>query len=404
MPDLLFLCHRIPYPPNKGEKIRAYQIAKHLARTYTLHLGCFIDDAEDRAHEANLSEIAATVGCIRVHPALQRLTALRGLLTGASLSVLAFGHRAMSDWVEKTVARVRPVAAFAYSSAMAQYLPPRASAGLPVVMDFVDVDSDKWRQYAATARWPLSWIYAREARTLFAHDRAVARRAAASLFVSRQEADLFKRLCPEAAGTVFTVGNGIDCDLFDPSLDLPSPYTSTGPRLVFTGTMDYRPNVDAVVWFARDILPLIQRVHPNTVFAVVGANPASDVTALAALPGLVVTGRVIDVRPFIAHADVVVAPLRLARGIQNKVLEGMAMAKPVVTTPQGLEGIDAVPGRDLLVAETPAALAQSVLACLDPDLRNRLADAARRLMVERYSWSGQLEALTEIVGNAAARS
>ncbi|MDX2222421.1 MAG: TIGR03087 family PEP-CTERM/XrtA system glycosyltransferase [Rhodospirillaceae bacterium] len=405
MPDLLFLCHRIPYPPNKGEKIRAYQFIRHLAPHYTVHLGCFIDDVDDHAHEATLAGMVGSLACIRLGSWGRRLNALAGLAGGAPLSVAAFRNRVMSDWVRRTVSRIRPAAAFVYSSAMADYLLEPAYREMPIVMDFVDVDSDKWRQYAQTAAWPASWLYAREARALLAYDGRVARRAAASLFVSRDEAELFKRLCPDVAGKVHAVSNGIDCDYFDPARGGASPYPpGAGPVIVFTGTMDYRPNVDAVAWFARDCLPAIRKRHPNATFAVVGAKPSPEVTALASLAGVMVTGRVDDVRPYIAHANVVVAPLRLARGIQNKVLEGMAMAKPVVTTPQGLEGIEAIAGRDLWVADTAEAIVRSVLSVLaDPIIAARAA-GARRLMVERYSWAGQLAGLSGIVAAAAKKS
>jgi sugar transferase (PEP-CTERM/EpsH1 system associated) len=264
------------------------------------------------------------------------------------------------------------------------------------VMDFVDVDSDKWRQYAADARPPMRWIYAREASRLLAFDRRVAARADAAVFVSEAEAALFRRLAPEVAGKTFAVSNGIDCDYFSPAHSFSSPFAGPGPHLVFTGTMDYRPNIDAVVWFARDILPLVRRALPGATFTIVGAKPARDVLALGSISEVKVTGRVDDVRPFIRHADVIVAPLRLARGIQNKVLEGMAMARPVVTTPQGLEGIDARPGAELLVATTPAEFAATVETAIGPNA-HRLGEAARDLMIRSYAWSAQLAALDKLL-------
>jgi sugar transferase (PEP-CTERM/EpsH1 system associated) len=278
---------------------------------------------------------------------------------------------------------------------MAQFVMDRDLNGIPTVMDFVDVDSDKWRQYAKDARAPMNWVYARESGKLLTYDRAVAARVDASLLVSDAEAALFRKLVPDSAAKIHAVANGIDCDFFSPTHRFETPYT-TGPVFVFTGTMDYRPNVDAVVWFANEIFPALRARLPQAVFAVVGAKPSRDVAALASRPGVRVTGRVADVRPFLAHADVVVAPLRIARGIQNKILEGMAMAKPVVTTGQGLEGIDAVPGRHLLLADTPDAFAEKVMEALDPRA-SALGAAARQLMEASYSWTGRLAPLDRLL-------
>jgi glycosyltransferase involved in cell wall biosynthesis len=177
---------------------------------------------------------------------------------------------------------------------------------------------------------------------------------------------------------------------------MPNPFTGPGPHLVFTGTMDYRPNIDAAVWFTHDILPRVRVRMPNATFAVVGAKPSREVQALAATPGVIVTGKVPDVRPYLRHADVVVAPLRLARGIQNKVLEGMAMGRPVVTSPQGLEGIEAKPGHDLLVAATPDAFADAIMAAHTPS-GSRLGEAARALMVASYAWPSRLSVLDRLM-------
>lgn len=395
MQSLLFLCHRIPFPPDKGEKIRAFRILEHLSRRFRIHLGCFIDDPADWAHEAALSARYAEVKCIGMNRVSSRLKAGCGLLTGAPLTVASFANAAMGAWVTDLLSREKPAAVFLYSSGMAQFVMGRDLGGARLVMDFVDVDSDKWRQYAGTADFPMSWVYAREARKLLAYDRSVAARADANLLVSDAEAALFRRLAPESAAKIHAVANGIDCAFFSPEHKFQSPYTQ-GPVFAFTGTMDYRPNIDAVVWFANEIFPRLKAALPEAVFAIVGSKPAKEVTALAAKPGVMVTGRVADVRPYLAHADAVVAPLRIARGIQNKVLEGMAMAKPVVTTAQGLEGIDAVPGRDLLVADTAEAFVAAARQALLPESQG-LGAAARRLMEASYSWQGRLAPLDTLM-------
>jgi len=398
MRDLLFLSHRIPYPPNKGEKIRAFRFFERLAAEYRIHLGCFVDDPDDVRHESFLAQRVASSYFKHTTPAAMKAASVFGLLTGAPLSVAAFAHRDMKSWAADTIRRIRPAAAFVFSSAMAQYVVPAKTTDLRIVMDFVDVDSDKFRQYAGTAPWPLSAVYRREARTLLNHDRKVAEISDASIFVSEAEAEIFRKLAPESAHKTFAVSNGIDADFFAPRPDYLSPYAPGDRVLAFTGTMDYRPNVDAVVWFVGEILPLIRTRVPDVRFAIVGAKPAREVQALAGTPGVMVTGRVDDVRPFIAHAAAVVAPLRLARGIQNKVLEGMAMGKAVITTPQGLEGIDADDGVNIIVRESKNAFADAAIECLSGgNACNQLGAAARQIAVERYSWTPQLDRLSKIL-------
>lgn len=395
MRSLLFLCHRIPYPPDKGEKIRAFRILEHLKARFRIHLGCFVDDPADWVHTEELRGRYAELKCIGMGRTASKFKALRGLLTGEPLTVASFANAAMAAWVTELLAREKPDAIFLYSSAMAQFVMGRDLGKTRVVMDFVDVDSDKWRQYAKTARPPMNWIYARESTKLLAYDRTVAARVDAGLLVSDAEAALFRRLAPESAAKIHAVANGIDCEFFSPAHRFASPYTA-GPVFAFTGTMDYRPNVDAVVWFANEIFPGLKARLPGAVFAVVGSKPSREVTALAQTPGVMVTGRVADVRPFLAYADVVVAPLRIARGIQNKILEGMAMAKPVVATSQGLEGIDAIPGRHLLVADTPDGFAAAVVQALGPG-GDGLGRAARQLMESSHSWPGRLAPLDTLL-------
>jgi sugar transferase (PEP-CTERM/EpsH1 system associated) len=397
MPDLLFLSHRIPFPPDKGDKIRAFRILEHLAARYRIHLGCFVDDDADWVHRAALQTLCAEVACFRLPAATARLRAARGFVTGAPLSLAMFRHPDMKAWVQRTLSSITPAIVFGFSSAMGQYIiDAHLKPSTRVIMDFVDVDSDKWRQYADDAAPPMSWVYRRESQCLLAFDRRLAARADGALFVSAPEAQLFRDLAPEVGAKTHAVANGIDSAYFSPDHAFPTPFSGPGPHLVFTGTMDYRPNVDAVVWFVSEILPLIRRRQPDAVFAIVGAKPAPGVLKLAEPGSVIVTGRVADVRPYVQHADVVVAPLRLARGVQNKVLEGMAMARPVVTTPQGLEGIDARDGVELLVATTPEAFAEAVYRAVQTH-GIRLGTAARELMLKAYAWPSQLAILDRLM-------
>jgi sugar transferase (PEP-CTERM/EpsH1 system associated) len=383
MEPLLFLSHRVPYPPEKGEKIRAWHILQHLAQRYAVHLGCLHDDPADAQHIPFLRSICADLCCVPLAPRRAKLRSLARLGSGSALTLGYFEDGALRRWVESTLRAARPRRVFVFSSGMADYVRDYG-AGIRI-LDMVDVDSDKWRQYAETSIWPFSAIYAREHRTLLAFERSCARAFDATLLVSPVETALFRSLAPEAAGRIHTVTNGVDIDYFDPRRECANPYPGA-PAIVFTGAMDYWPNIEGVTWFATAILPRLRARRSDLAFFIVGINPAPAVRRLAGLPGVTVTGRVADILPYLRHAAAVVAPLRIARGTQNKVLEAMAMARPVIATREAAQGITAAEGQDFLVAGTAedfAAQVETVLAGGAPDLGHR----ARERILRDHRWN-----------------
>lgn len=400
MNELLFLTHRIPYPPNKGDKLRSFNLLKQLQRDYRVHVGAFIDDEDDWRHVAALQAMAGECYFARLTPWRAKLRSLPALWGDTPLSVPYYRDGALQAWVDRLLAE-RPVRqAIIFSGAMAQYLESPAYARLRRIVDFVDVDSDKWRQYAGSQAWPMSWIYRREARTLLRYERRVAAAMDASVFVSASEAELFKRLAPEAAARVWDIHNGVDVDYFDPDREYPVPYAAAEKPIVFTGAMDYWANADAVGWFARDIFPAVRQRVATAHFYIVGARPGNSVQQLAQAPGVTVTGTVKDIRPYLAHARVAVAPLRIARGVQNKVLEAMAMARPVVVTPQALDGILCQADRDVIVAGDAAAFADRVCKVLLGSAKG-VAAAARHRVVSDYSWESNLRHFETLLAGAS---
>jgi sugar transferase (PEP-CTERM/EpsH1 system associated) len=396
--DLLFLAHRIPYPPNKGDKIRSWHILKHLSERYRVHLGCFVDYAEDLAHTGVLKEICATTHFAPLPKWKSRARSLTGLLRGEPLSVACYRDAAMAEWVRQTVSVSCPAAAFLYSSQTAIYLDPLD--GIRTVLDLVDVDSDKWTQYSARRKGIVRWIYAREGRTLARFEARAARRADACLLVSEPEAALFRERVPVAADKTIAVTNSVDTERFSPERDYPDPFGGAGNAIVFTGAMDYWPNADAVAWFAAEVMPRIRERVPEAHFHIVGFNPGAEVRALAERPGVSVTGSVPDTRDYLAHAACVVAPLRVARGIQNKVLEAMAMARPVVVSPQAAQGLDAVEEGELAVAGTAAETAEAVLGVLEGADGRPDGSAARRRVLANYGWEANLAALDRVLAGS----
>jgi sugar transferase (PEP-CTERM/EpsH1 system associated) len=391
MGNLLYLVHRLPYPPDKGDKVRSFHLLRHLAKKHRVFLGTFIDDPADEAHCQKLREFCAEAYVARLSPRRAKLGSLRGLMTGEALTLPYYRDAGLQAWVDATIGARGIDAAVVFSSAMTQYL--KAFPGEKTLVDFCDVDSVKWTQYAPAHSWPLSWIYRREGERLLSHERKTAASAAHAFFVTENETELFLRLAPECRGKVSAMGNGVDADYFSPAHAFASPYAADEIPLVFTGAMDYWPNADAVVWFAGEVLPELAARWPDLNFYVVGRNPVAAVRKLAG-ERVVVTGAVADVRPYLKHAAAAVAPLRIARGIQNKVLEAMAMALPVVVARACGEAVDARAGRDLLLADEAGDYVRELDALLaSPGMRSAMGEAARRQILRRYSWDAHLSAI-----------
>jgi sugar transferase (PEP-CTERM/EpsH1 system associated) len=391
MGDILFLAHRVPYPPDRGDKIRGFHLLKYLAGKKRVHLIAFADDPADLRQKDVLKRYTGNRSIVwRSRTAIG--AGLRALVSRRPVSVVAFENDTLRQSVDNILARHAIDTIFIFSGQMAQYLPARPRQR--VIMDFVDMDSAKFAAYAKTARWPMSWVHGREANLLQQFEKGVAARADASLFVSEAEAQLFRDRT--GAERVHVIENGIDTDYYDPTAKFRRIETME-PLIVFTGQMDYRPNIEAVTWFAEAILPHIRLVHPDARFAIVGRAPSEAVKALAKLPGVTVTGAVSDVRGWLAAASAVVAPLKLARGIQNKVLEGMAMARPVVASGAAAEGIDH--DGTIRVGSSVAEIADAVNDILsNPDHAARLGETARARVMARYSWEARLAPLDAVLG------
>lgn len=382
---VLMLAHRIPYPPHTGDKVRAYHVARHLARKHDVTLACLIDDRTDRPGLAALRELVGRVEHAHVWKPWSLVKGLAALGAGRPLSFSYFGSRRLRSRLAPALADYDLV--YVSSTPMAQYV---RDLRVPVVADFVDVDSDKWTQYGEHYRQPRRWLYRSEGRRLRQAEAEIARWASLCLLATSSEEVLLKSFAPWARTAV--IANGIDLT-YHASVE----QASTQPNILFTGAMDYLPNIDAVQHFCADILPLIRRTVPDARFWIVGLNPSAEVRRLGDLPGVVVTGAVPDVRPYYERAAVCVAPLRIGRGIQNKVIQGMAMGLPVVASTVASRGIEAQPGRHLFVESDAPAFADRVLSLLtDPAGRRAMGRQARAFVEANHAWEqslGRLDAL-----------
>ncbi len=400
MAEILFLAHRIPWPADRGDKIRSYHYLQHLARLAPVHVGAFADDDRDMGFAAEMEPNFASVYAEKRGKPRWR-AGVEALWSGKPVSLTSFASDSMAAWVSDRLHSGRISHIFLFSGQMAQYI-PNDFAGR-IIMDFVDVDSAKFESYARVGNPVMRWVNSREGRLLSAFEHKVARRADASLFVSKAEAELFRQrsIVGRAVGNekIIAMGNGIDTVHYDPQAEIPrAKGLPVGKRIIFTGQMDYRPNIEAVTDFAHNAMPAIRCAHPGAYFVIVGRNPADSVKALAKLDGVTVTGAVDDVRSWLGAATLVVAPLRIARGIQNKLLEAMAMAKPVVASRAAAEGIAA---EDKVHFHIATNIDEEIAYCCallaDPEGANRLGISARFHVTQNYRWAGQLAPLERLM-------
>ncbi|MBL9078176.1 MAG: TIGR03087 family PEP-CTERM/XrtA system glycosyltransferase [Planctomycetes bacterium] len=387
----MFLCQRVPWPPDRGDRITTWHFLQHLlARGAEVRLGCFTEEDRDTEAVAFLQQRCAEVVAPRLSRRWRKLASLRGLLTGEPLTLPFFRHGTLRAAVERWTSRQPVDLVYVYSSSMAQYA-TAAPAGARV-MQFAELDSDKWRQFADRSGPLGRWIYGREAERLLAFEDRVARTFSRPLVVSDVERDLFRARIPGVDPAVLP--NGVDTAHFVSAGDAERrPHTA-----IFTGVMDYEPNVDGVCWFVDRCWPSLRARFPDAELLVVGSKPVPAVQALAAVPGVTVTGRVATTPPWFDRAAVAIAPLRLARGVQNKVLEAMSMGLPVVASPQAAQGLGQVPAGTLTVADGEAATIAGVGALFAaPDQARSIGRAAAAWVRTEWRWERMYERLDAIL-------
>ena len=472
---ILYLAHRIPYPPNKGDKLRSFNEIKYLSISHEVHLACTADDPADLRYQGSLKKYCKRVRVVPLRVPKAKVRSLASLLCGGPLSVGYFYSNSLQVTVDRWLSAYRYDAVICFSSPMAEYLfrspflrhlfvvsklTKKRSIPLTsddatltrsrhiacqaysdeakpfsilrrgmqsmfnwrettrplsvydrdpqLIMDFCDLDSDKWAQYAQCTSFPLSLVYSIENRRLLKYEKSINQRFDHSVFVSQHEADLFFKLCPEARN-VSVISNGVDYEYFSPdhatlacqgsSADLQRATGGSQPILLFTGAMDYHANIDGVTWFCDKIFPGIKSEFPESQFYIVGSNPTQKVRDLGNKSGVSVTGFVEDIRPYYMAAHVSVICLRLARGIQNKVLEAMAMGNAVVTTHKAVEGINAIPDEHVIVEDTPRGFSAAVCRLLkDRESRVQFGAKARSFVTANYDWTTNMKKLDTLLG------
>jgi sugar transferase (PEP-CTERM/EpsH1 system associated) len=394
-PNILFLVHRVPFPPNRGDRIRSYHMLKFLAERAEVSLATLADEPLEAGTRQRLDSICSRVAIEPVGRS-RWLRAAASMASGRSATEGLFRSPRLARTIRAWSRETRWDAVVVFCSSMVQYLDLPELAGVPAVVDLCDVDSQKFFDYAAHARGLKRQLYRLEGRRLRRVECSLAGRVQAITLVSEAEANLFRSFCPN--DRTHAICNGVDLEYYQPAEGDGRP-----GRCVFVGAMDYQPNIEGVVWFCDQVWPQVIAARPDATFAIVGRNPAPAVRRLASLPGVEVIGSVPDVRPHLAEAQIAVIPLLIARGIQNKVLEAMAMSKPVIASPQAIEGLAAEPGVHAAVAAAPADwLEQLQFLFADARARRDLATAGRLFVEHQHGWRACLQPLADCLPFAAA--
>jgi sugar transferase (PEP-CTERM/EpsH1 system associated) len=400
MEKVLYLCQRIPFPPDKGDKIPSFNILKFLAQRSDVYLGSFVDDPMDMQYANKVNEYCKDMLLLPLNPKISKLKALPALFTKQPLTNRYFLNSEMTRWVQKTVYESNISKIVIFSSTMAQYVSGTEFVAKSRFANFVDIDSDKWAQYAKMSIGLKRWVYSREAKYLEDFEKRIANEFDATSFVTPFEVEQFRQLVPGLEDKIVLLQNGVNFEYFSPELDFESPFSKKELPIVFTGAMDYFPNADAVVWFAKNVFPIIKTHVPNASFHIVGGKPGGDVQALTHVDSVFVTGRVPDVRPYLKHACIAVAPLRAARGIQNKALEALAMGLQIVCTPEVHRGLRLLTGKAVSVASEANDFAKKACDALNVLDRQAIGRSNRQAVQKEYSWEANLLPLASFLSAA----
>lgn len=388
---ILFLAHRLPYPPNKGDKIRSFHILKYLAKSHQVSLACPVDADEDVQYMPEIRKYCDTIDWVKVNPKLKKFLSAKALFSNKPLSVECFYSKKLQYKIDQRLNETKFDVIYIFSSQMAAYV--QGINHIRRIMDFVDIDSYKWIQYANFIENPISkFIYRWESKKLARYEKEIAQKFDAAVFVSDAEAQKFRNTIHDG-DHVFAIHNGVNYDYFNPNGKMIQRNSS--PVVLFTGAMDYYPNVDAVTWFVDEIFPTIRASVPDVTFYIVGNKPVEKVRQLHDNEHTIVTGFVEDVRDYFSMADVFVAPFRIACGVQNKILEALSMGLPVVASPIGAEGIKN--DNPIQVADKPDDFVSKVVGFLKD--RNKNNDKLRGWVIQNYNWEKNLMHLEDLLIN-----
>jgi sugar transferase (PEP-CTERM/EpsH1 system associated) len=391
--NVLFLTHRLPYAPNRGDRIRAYFLLSELAKFSSVSLFSLVHDDEEAAH-VNSVPWAEQVATARVHRAANVLRGALTLLSERPLTHSLLDGEGAKGTLERLVADRKPDVVLALCSSMARFALEPPLAGLPFVLDMIDVDSYKWKLTASESSGIMRWIYSREARTLATFEAAAVRKARTTFVVTDRERDALLTVVPD--GRIEVVRMGIDLEAFEPSNE-----PSSKPAVVFCGVVSYGPNEAGICWFAEEVWPIVRSLRPDATFAVVGSGHSRAVAELGRSgSAITVTGAVPKVQPYLWDSAVAIAPLKIARGTQNKVLEALAAGLPVVVTSPVWDGLPDCAKPGCIRADAPSDFAAAIVRLLSLSGNERRA-VAESADLRQLGWRTQLAPIEPALRDAA---
>ncbi len=393
--NILYLCHRFPFPPKRGGKIRPFNMIRHLGQAgHTVHVASLVRSPEEAAEGQGIAAHCASfdMGAVQEPMQFARMVARLPLPTPSSMGY--FYSPVLAQRVRELLASQKWDLIFVHCSSVAQYV--QHVKGIPKILDFGDMDSQKWLEYANYKPWPLSWGYTLEGHKMLAAEKRLSQRFEMCTATTRAEWQTLTDY--GTAGATDWFPNGVDAGFFSPDDTNGGADNYDADTISFIGRMDYYPNQECMSRFCKAVWPLLKAKRPAMKLLIVGADPSPAMRALGQLPGVTVTGSVPDVRPFVRGSALMVAPLAIARGTQNKILEAMAMGVPVVTSSAAAGGVDAEAPQHFLVADDPQALADAVLRVVNnPTERARLSAAGRERMLTHHAWPRSMQRLDGII-------
>jgi len=389
-PSCLILTHRVPMPPNRGDRIRTCNFLRHIAKRADVWLGCLADEPVSDDTWQTLRSICRRVAIVPVDPKLRWLRAGASFLNGRTISEGAFSSSRLKHIVAEWTTQTQFDSALCSSSALAPYLQIPQLDRTPRHVDLIDVDSEKWFDYAKASGFLKRSIFQLEGKRLRRLESELSNWTNGITVVSEPEASIYRSF--RSGGAVQTISNGVDVDFFSP--DTSTPNASSQRGCVFVGALDYKPNIDGIIWFTRNVWPEINRQRPDQFLRIVGREPVPEIQKLNRIAGVDVVGTVPDVRPYLSQAAVAVVPLHIARGVQNKVLEALAMAKAVVASPDPLVGLRVEDGVQLFKAVEAEQWISRVTRLLDDaELRHEVGIAGQAYVTAHHRWEQCLEPL-----------
>ena len=406
-PEILFLAHRFPYPPDRGDRIRSWNILRYLSQRANVSLACTTDTPIEMEQMNVVRSVCHRVLIAPIDRRKRWIHAGNHWLAGKSLTEGLFWSKKFAHTLDYWADVTQFDQVFVYCSSMLPYARRKSLRSLPRVVDLVDVDSQKWKDYAENSKLIRRQIYHSEARRISRLEKLSVSESNAVLLASEAEAVLLRGQVNRGKSSILGVSNGVDSVYFDSQATPPnlrgSCHTNqpdpTSLRLIFVGVLDYLPNIEGLRWFLQNVWHPVRQRLPNVTLDIVGKNPGLEISKFVDQPGVRLVGAVEDVRPFIAAADVVIAPLKIARGIQNKVLEAMSMAKPLVLTTLAAQGIDAVSDKHYIVADTAEDWVENLAALAScPEARHQMGEVAREFVELEFNWNTCLKPLDRLLG------